>query len=227
LVAQHRPGDMVEVGAIRYGERVDLRIRLTQAPITAATARPARRTAPASGERLGIQVSELTPELAREMGWDRPGGAVISGVRAMSAAERKGILSGQRIVSIDGREIRTAQEAREILRNARSGQILSLTLLNRGGRTTIANVRVPERRANGTRPPDPDGEPPLRRIDPDGAPVCARENRLIYGTAAVRFRRIRESGGTGRRARLRISWATPVGVRVPPFACRHSSDNTA
>ncbi|HLU26217.1 MAG TPA: trypsin-like peptidase domain-containing protein [Longimicrobiales bacterium] len=143
LVAQHRPGDMVEVGAIRYGERVDLRIRLTQAPITAATARPARRTAPASGERLGIQVSELTPELAREMGWDRPGGAVISGVRAMSAAERKGILSGQRIVSIDGREIRTAQEAREILRNARSGQILSLTLLNRGGRTTIANVRVP------------------------------------------------------------------------------------
>lgn len=143
LVAQHRPGDVVEVGAIRYGERVDLRIRLTQAPITAVPARPAARPGTASGERLGIQVSELTPELAREMGWDQAGGAVVAGVRAMSVAQRKGIFSGQRIVSIDGRDIRTAREAQEILRSARSGQVLSLTLLNQAGRTSIANVRVP------------------------------------------------------------------------------------
>src|SRR5690606_33301340 len=72
---------------------------------------------------------------------------------------------------------------------------------------------------------------------PGGAPPAARRAgaRLIHRKAAVRFSRAkRESGGTGRRARLRISWAAPVGVRVPPFAsqcwpfpgCRMAHDSS-
>jgi serine protease Do len=140
LVALRQPGETVLLRVVRYGDSLEVRVRLVEAdgarPAQAAPAAPV----PAG---LGLELEELTPLRAQQLGYDRPGGALVAGVVAGSAAERKNIGVGHRIISIDGRPIESAAEARAGLRAARSGQLLSMVLEFPRGRTYIANVRVP------------------------------------------------------------------------------------
>ncbi len=143
LIAQHQPGDFVELRVIRYGRQHTFRVKLVEAelPRNEVAERPAPRSNGAG--RLGIQVADLTPEGARELGFEAAGGAVITAVANYGAAQRKAVEAGSRILEIDRRQIKNAREAQSILRNLRSGQVVSLTLELPDGRVYIANVRVP------------------------------------------------------------------------------------
>ena len=142
LIAQHQPGEAVGVRVIRYGQPHRFRIRLTEAPIANDRPRgPTRERGPVR-EDLGIEVSELTPSLAREIGYEAPGGAVITGVVPSSPAARREI-RGYRILSIDRRPVESARDAQAMLRSKRSGDVVSLLLEAPDGRTRIANLRVP------------------------------------------------------------------------------------
>lgn len=144
MIAQHRPGEYVDVDAIRYGKPVRFRIRLFEAPIPTITSSRSQSTSRASHkEELGIEIGELTPALAREIGFTRPGGAVITSVAPSSPAARKQVVAGYRVVSIDRKPIESASEARAILKRTRSGAVVSLLLQAPDGRTRIANIRVP------------------------------------------------------------------------------------
>src|SRR5690606_30550804 len=129
---------------IRYGKPVRFRIRLFEAPIPTITSSRSQSTSRASHkEELGIEIGELTPALAREIGFTRPGGAVITSVAPSSPAARKQVVAGYRVVSIDRKPIESASEARAILERTRSGAVVSLLLQAPDGRTRIANIRVP------------------------------------------------------------------------------------
>jgi serine protease Do len=143
LIAQHQPNEIVELRVIRYGQPRAFKIRLMQAaiPETAPSNRGAPR--PNGAGRLGIQVGELTPDVARELGFETPGGAVITAVADYGAAQRKSVTAGSKILEINRDPIETAREAQSKLRALRSKQIVSLTLQVPDGRTYIANVRVP------------------------------------------------------------------------------------
>jgi serine protease Do len=142
LVALHQPGETVTLATVRYGERREVRVRLAE---SASMVRPAleRPPAPPAGQGLGIELEELTPVRARELGFQRPGGALVARVTPASAADRKNVFPELRIAAIDRRAIGSAAEARALLRAARPGDILSLLLEYADGRTYIANVRVP------------------------------------------------------------------------------------
>jgi serine protease Do len=141
LVALHEPGDVVPLSLVRYGSPLEIRVRLMEA---ADPVRPPRRVAPprASGG-LGLELEELTPELARQLGFLRPGGALVARVLPASPAARKQVSENHRVAAIDRREIASVAEARAILRQVRSGQIVSLQMEFPDGRTYIANVRMP------------------------------------------------------------------------------------
>jgi serine protease Do len=140
LIALHHPGDVVPLTIIRYGERSEVRVRLMEAP---GTGRPQSWQPAPIARELGIQVEELTPVLARQLGYPTPGGAIISRVAPASPADRKDVDVGQRIISINGNTIETLAEAQSVLEQVRSGQIVSLLLQVPEGRTFIANVRKP------------------------------------------------------------------------------------
>jgi len=143
LIAQHRPGERVSIDLIRYGEPHRYEIPLVEAPIRQTREeRSPKRTKPAN-TGLGIELSELTPNLAREIGYDRPGGVVVTGVRPASPAARKQLPRGFRIISIDQREVKTVNEAESLLRRARPGGVVSLHLEGPDGRVRIINLRVP------------------------------------------------------------------------------------
>jgi serine protease Do len=140
LVALHEPGDTVPLSVIRYGTALELRISLVEAE---GAGRPARRTTARPSAGLGLELEELTSTLARQLGFAQSGGVLVAGVAPASPAARKNVGRDHRIVSIDRRPVTSLSEARALLRQAKSGAVVSLLMEYPDGRTYIANVRMP------------------------------------------------------------------------------------
>jgi serine protease Do len=140
IVALNRPGETVDLAVIRYGSPLQFRVRLTEAARTAPSASP---PAAAAAAGLGLDVEELTADLARQLGYARPGGALVSRVAPASAADRKEVGENHRILSVNRQPVESAGHARAIFKAARPGDILSLVLEMPDRRTYIANIRIP------------------------------------------------------------------------------------
>lgn len=143
LVAQFDPGDRIDVHAIRYGKPVDAEITLAQAPLPEEQPRTTRPRTPPGAGRIGIQVVELSAQLARQLGFERSGGALISNLVENGAAFRKGVRPHARIIELNQQEVESARDAQSILRTLKSGDIAAFVLEEPTGRVYIANVRVP------------------------------------------------------------------------------------
>jgi serine protease Do len=141
VVALHQPGDIIPVSVMRYGRAMEFRVRLVEAD---GSARPvvqrAETTPRVSG--LGLELEELTPSLARQLGFGGSGGALITRVVAGGSAARRQVGENHRVVEIDGTRIASVADARRLLRATRPGQIVSLLIEYPDGRTYIANLRV-------------------------------------------------------------------------------------
>ncbi|HEX6308085.1 MAG TPA: trypsin-like peptidase domain-containing protein [Longimicrobiales bacterium] len=140
LVAQQQPGQIVPLSVVRYGQALHIGVRLVEGE---TAGRPVARPAPRTSVGLGLELEELTADLARQLGYGRAGGALVARVVPASPAARKDIGQDHRIATIDGEPIESVTEARSLLRQARSGAIVSLLMEYPDGRTYIANVRVP------------------------------------------------------------------------------------
>jgi serine protease Do len=143
LIAQHQPGEAVAVSAIRYGNARRFQIELVQAPFPTDPTPPTSPPSRPQPANLGLELAELTPALARQIGYERAGGVVVVGVAPASPAARKLVPRGYRIVSIDQKAVSTPREAEQLLGRARAGAIASLLLEGPDGRTRIVNLRVP------------------------------------------------------------------------------------
>lgn len=148
-IASHQPGDRVTLTVYRDGQPREVQVRLGEAPITAETP----KTVVKSGrpeEKLGITVQNLTPALARRLGYERGAGAVIVSVDPYSPAARYGLYQlvreagSQRIVSINDREVESAEDVKTALQGLKPGEIVSLVLESPQGRRQIVNMRIPE-----------------------------------------------------------------------------------
>jgi serine protease Do len=142
IVALRQPGDVVPVSVVRYGEPLEFRIRLVEAAAPEPVAVRERDPLPRV-PGVGLEVEELTPLLARQLGFARAGGALIARVAPAGAASRKQVGERHRILEIDGAAVESADSARATLASARPGQVVSLLIEWPDGRTYIANVRVP------------------------------------------------------------------------------------
>jgi serine protease Do len=142
FVAGYDPGDRVTVDVVRYGERSPFTVRLTEADLGTDVVRTEARRAPAPAG-LGLQMVNLTSSLARERGFDRAGGALITGVAPGSPANRRRVPAGVVIREINRVPVGSAREAEAILDGLTSGSVASLLLTWSDGGTLIRNLRVP------------------------------------------------------------------------------------
>ena len=140
LVALHQPGDTVPLSVVRYGTALDLKVKLVEAEVARA---PERRVVPRTAAGIGLELEELTPSLARQLGFGEAGGVLVASVAPASPAARKNIGQDHRVLAVDRRPVQSVAEARSLLRQARPGDVVSLLMQWPDGRTYIANVRMP------------------------------------------------------------------------------------
>ncbi len=123
LVANTTPGTEVELVVLRDGKRRNVEIRIEQLDDGEAK-RPGPPDAESEEGRLGLQLQELTPELARQFGVDK--GALVAGVEPGSLAEQKGMQSGDIILQMNGEPIQTVRSFIDRVRKTKSGEIIRL-----------------------------------------------------------------------------------------------------
>jgi serine protease Do/serine protease DegQ len=144
---------------------------------------------------LGVNIYDVTPDVAKEFGLAEASGALVAGVAQGSAAEKAGVKTGDIIVSINGATMKSAGELRNAIGMLRVGDQVEIGLLRDGkprkvtalvaerGDTETANAVDINRGLEGADLADaPDGGGVLVRSVQEGTPAFAaglRSNDLI------------------------------------------------
>lgn len=105
---------------------------------------------------LGVQIQDVTRELAESFNMDRPYGALIAKVIPASPSENAGLQIGDVIVGFDGREIDTSGELPPVVGMTSIGKKVKVKVIREGRKKTIIVTvgLLPERPsfASGTQP---------------------------------------------------------------------------
>ncbi|MEK6594483.1 MAG: DegQ family serine endoprotease [Pseudomonadota bacterium] len=91
--------------------------------------------------RLGVEMVDITPELAKKLGLPSFDGAAIANVQPGSPAEKAGLRPDDIVTAMNGRTIRTAAELRTRLGLTPVGDKAELRI-NRGGSTRTINAQI-------------------------------------------------------------------------------------
>jgi serine protease Do/serine protease DegQ len=98
---------------------------------------------------LGVNIYNVTPDVAKEFGLTESSGALVAGVTQGSAAEKAGIKTGDIIVSVNGVAMHNAGELRNAIGMLRVGDSVEVGLL-RDGKPLKVTALVSERSESET-----------------------------------------------------------------------------
>ncbi len=94
--------------------------------------------------RIGVQIDQVTKEVAEAIGMGKPSGALVRGVESGSPADKAGIEAGDIIIKFDGKTIERHNDLPRLVGNIKPGTRSSLTVFRRGSTkdlvVTIAEV---------------------------------------------------------------------------------------
>jgi len=97
-----------------------------------------------SAVELGISVSDLDQQTARQLDLESDQGVLITKVKVNSAAERAGLTRGDVILEINRRTVSSVGDYREVVAKAKPGDTLLFLIFRRGG-STFVPVQIPEK----------------------------------------------------------------------------------
>jgi Do/DeqQ family serine protease len=98
---------------------------------------------------LGVNIYDVTPDIAKEYGLSESSGALVAGVSQGSAAERAGVKTGDIITSINGVNMKGAGELRNAIGMLRVGDKVEIGLLRDGKQRKVVAL-VAERSESET-----------------------------------------------------------------------------
>jgi len=96
----------------------------------------------------GMQVQEVTPYLARRLGFREAGGLVVTRVEEGGPAARAGVRAGDRVRAVNGTAVRNLDDAQRGIYGAAVGDRVTLEL-ERGGRTLTLTLTLVEAPGGG------------------------------------------------------------------------------
>ena len=145
-VAETPPHSTASMTVWRDGKRLEMQATLGNLANNeqVASANGEAEPGPNAASALGMHFAPLTDRVRRELGVGKNvHGVVITGVDAGSIADNDGLASGDIVVAINQRPVRTPEEAAQQLREiAKSPKRSALLLLNRHGVTEYVGVTV-------------------------------------------------------------------------------------
>jgi len=143
IVAQHTIGETVSLGVYRDGKHLSVPVRLGE--LTEANRDRVAEAPPAAETmgRLGILVADLTPQLAAANGME-PGGVVVVDTKPWMQAARRGVRKGTKILELNRKPVRSAEDFTRRIGRLEPGSTLSLRLLDPQGQERVVSLRVGE-----------------------------------------------------------------------------------
>ena len=112
--------------------------------------------------RIGVQIDQVSKEVAESLGLGQPKGALVRGVEPNSPAAKAGLEPGDIILKFDGRDVEKSADLPRLVGNTKPGTKSMVTVFRRGGQRelsiTVAELE-PERSerkpTTGDKPPVP------------------------------------------------------------------------
>ena len=108
--------------------------------------------------RIGVQIDQVSKEVAESIGLGKPQGALVRGVETGAPAEKAGIEAGDIIIKFDGKAIEKSSDLPRLVGNVKPGTKAVITVFRRGAAkdltVTIAEVEAekPVRKASAAEP---------------------------------------------------------------------------
>ena len=139
MVAQLTIGSKVDLTVVRDKKEKRLAVAIAEQPKEIAKA-GVEEEAGASKAMAGIEVHDLTPEIARRYGLSRgERGVVVTQVEPDSNADNAGIREGDLILEMNRSPVRNTGDYERIVSGLKKGQSV-LLLVNRQGRTLFITI---------------------------------------------------------------------------------------
>ena len=111
--------------------------------------------------RIGVQIEQVSKEVAESIGLGKPQGALVRGVETGAPAEKAGIEAGDIITKFDGKQIEKSSDLPRMVGNVKPGTKAVVTVFRRGVArdlsVTIAEVEAekPVRKTSVAEPKPP------------------------------------------------------------------------
>jgi serine protease Do len=121
--------------------------------------------------RIGVQIDQVTRDVAESIGLGRAQGALVRSVETGSPADKAGVEAGDIITKFNGQPIDKASDLPRLVGNTKPGSRINMTVFRRGGSRDVA-VTVAEiepekpavRRSSATPDEKPKGSPAAQSI---------------------------------------------------------------
>jgi len=140
MVSMRKPGERVRVKIYRDGKVLDLWVTLAKMP---GEERMARAQLPEKANLLGIEVTDLTPEKAHELGYEGVEGALVVFVSPDSPLAGK-VLPDDLILQINRHNIKSANDFYQVVKRLKPGQLVRI-YLRRGSSSMFYAFRLPRK----------------------------------------------------------------------------------
>ena len=121
-------GETTKITVVRDGQEKTFDVKVAKRPLTVADA--GKPQVEKEGE-YGLQVTDLTPEIAKNLNVNRETGVVVVGVRPDSKAYKAGVQQGDLILEVNRRNVSSTGELKQLLAKYKDGDGVSL-LVQRG-----------------------------------------------------------------------------------------------
>ena len=97
-----------------------------------------RTTGRVTRGRIGVQIDQVTKDVAESIGLGKPQGALVRSVEPGAPADKAGVEAGDIIVKFEGRAIEKASDLPRLVGNTKPGTKAALTVYRRGSTKELA-----------------------------------------------------------------------------------------
>jgi serine protease Do len=133
VVANTPVGKRVEVEVLRQGQTKTFSLTIVELPEASAA------DAPDVAEQLGMEVQDLTPEVAQRLGLTHTQGIVVTEIDEDGPAAEAGIRRGDVILEVNRQRVADTQQYTEALQSSRDDT--TLLLIARGENTLYVALK--------------------------------------------------------------------------------------
>jgi serine protease Do len=157
--------------------------------------------------RIGVQIDQVTKDVAESIGLGKAQGALVRFVESGSPADKAGIEAGDIITRLDGKVIERPNELQRLVGNIKPGSKATVTVFRRGGSkelgVTIAEVEVdkPVKRVVAEKEPE----------KPKGSAAAQSVGLVVSDLTDVQKKELKIKGGV--KVETVVDAAARAGIR--------------